>query len=151
MNVLLTTTKILWNSVLSTNSARYCTADVKNFYLETPMERYEYMRISARLVPDEFKDAYNLHDKIVDGYIYMEIRKGMYGLPQAGIIANQLLRKRLQPHGYYECKHTPGLWRHETKPVTFSRVLTSQPGAAEAAPQSAVSLSERSRQDTSDK
>jgi hypothetical protein len=27
----------------------------------------------------------------VDGKVYIEIQKGMYGLPQAGIVANELL------------------------------------------------------------
>jgi hypothetical protein len=117
------TSKILWNSVLSTPGAKYCCADVKNFYLETPMERYEYMRIPARLIPDEFIDAYALRPKIHKGFLYMEIRKGMYGLPQAGIIANQLLRKRLAPHGYYEVTNTPGLWKHKTRPTTFTLVV----------------------------
>ena len=35
----LTTTKIAWNSVLSTEGAKYACLDVGNFYLETPMER----------------------------------------------------------------------------------------------------------------
>jgi hypothetical protein len=34
-----------------------------------------------------------------------------------------LLRKRLLPHGYYECKHTPGLWRHLTRPISFTLVV----------------------------
>ena len=46
------------------------------------------------------------------GFVYLEIRKAIYGLPQAGILANKLLWKRLAPHGYYEVAHTPGLWRH---------------------------------------
>ena len=74
------------------------------------MDRYEYMRIPVRLIPEAFLQAYNLHPKIYNGYLYMEIRKGMYGLPQSGIIANKLLRKRLRPHGYFEVKNTPGLW-----------------------------------------
>jgi hypothetical protein len=78
------TRKILWNSVLSTPGARYCCADVNNFYLETPMERFEYMRIPARLIPDTFLDAYGLRSKIYKGSLYLEIRKGIYGLPQAG-------------------------------------------------------------------
>ena len=119
----MTTSKMLWNSVLSTANAKYGCADVKNFYLETPMERYEYMRIPVHLIPDEFIRAYGLQDKIYKGYLYLEIRRGMYGLPQAGILANQLLRKRLEPHGYYEAKHTPGLWKHTTRPVTFTLVV----------------------------
>ena len=119
----MTTSKMLWNSVLSTTDAKYCCADVKNFYLETPMERYEYMRLPVHLIPAEFLKAYNLQNKIFKGHLYMEIRKGMYGLPQSGILANQLLRKRLAPHGYFEAKHTPGLWKHQTRPITFTLVV----------------------------
>jgi hypothetical protein len=35
----------------------------------------------------------------VNGWVYMEIRKGMYGLKQAGLLASQLLQKRLKPFG----------------------------------------------------
>ena len=117
------TSKILWNSVLSTPDAKYCCADVKNFYLETPMDRYEYMRMPIRLIPPAFIDAYDLSSKIHNGFLYMEIRKGMYGLPQSGIIANKLLRKRLRPHGYFEVTNTPGLWKHQTRPTTFTLVV----------------------------
>jgi hypothetical protein len=51
------------------------------------------------------------------------IRKGMYGLKQAGILANQLLQKRLKPFGYHSARHTPGLWLHTTKPTSFSLVV----------------------------
>ena len=95
----LTTTKIMWNSVISTPGARYITSDVKNFYLETPMDRYEYMRMPLKLIPDEIIDLYQLRDKAKGEYVYMEIQKGMYGLPQAGILANTLLRERLATHG----------------------------------------------------
>ena len=53
----------------------------------------------------------------------MEIRKGMYGLPQSGLLANKLLRKRLKPHGYFEVTNTPGLSKHETRPTTFTLVV----------------------------
>jgi hypothetical protein len=120
---MMATSKILWNSVLSTRGAKYCCADVKNFYLETPMERFEYMRMPIRLIPPDFLDKYELHDKIYNGFLYMEIRKGMYGLPQAGILANQLLRKRLKPHGYFEVPNTPGLWKHKHRPTVFTLVV----------------------------
>ena len=106
------TSKILWNSVLSTPNAKYACADIGDMYLQTPMDRYEYMRIKANLVPDEFKDLYNLHDKLYNGFIYMEIRRECYGLPQAEILANKLLKKRLAKHGYFELPHTPGLFKH---------------------------------------
>ena len=53
----------------------------------------------------------------------MEIQKGMYGLPQAGILANKLLRKRLAKHGYFELPHTPGMWRYIARPVWFTLVV----------------------------
>ena len=58
-----------------------------------------------------------------DGYVHCEIRKGMYGLLQAGIIAQELLAKRLKKHGYSQSKITPGLWKHEWHPVWFSLVV----------------------------
>jgi hypothetical protein len=58
-----------------------------------------------------------------DGYVYCEIQQGMYGLPQAGIIAQELLAKRLKEHGYFQSKTTPGLWTHEWRPITFSLII----------------------------
>eukprot|EP00804_Cyclotella_cryptica_P000955 CCRYP_018386-RA/>CCRYP_018386-RA protein AED:0.38 eAED:0.45 QI:0/-1/0/1/-1/0/1/0/226 len=92
-------------------------------YLQTPMDRYEYIRIPADLVPDEFKNAYNLWDKIHNGYIYMEIRRRCYRLPQTGILANKLLKKRLAEEGYFELPHAPGLFRHTNRPIQFSVVV----------------------------
>jgi hypothetical protein len=59
----------------------------------------------------------------VDGWVYLEICKGMYGLKQAGILANKLLQKRLKPFGYHPAIHTPGLWLYTTKPTAFSLVV----------------------------
>jgi hypothetical protein len=58
-----------------------------------------------------------------DGWVYIEIRKGMYGLKQAGVLANQLLQKRLAPFGYYPARHTPGMWLHKTRPIAFSLIV----------------------------
>ena len=62
-------------------------------------------------------------DLVHNGYVYIDICRGMYGLPQAGILANQFLTARLAPHGYYQCRHTPGLWRHKWRPSLFSLVV----------------------------
>ena len=64
-----------------------------------------------------------MNEKVYGGYVYLEIRKAIYGLPQAGILANKQLREKLLPHGYYEVAHTPGLWRHVTRPVQFTLVV----------------------------
>ena len=81
------------------------------------------MRIKVSLIPEKFKTLYKLHDKIKNGYIYMEIRRGMYGLPQAGIIANKMLRDHLAKYGYYEVAHTPGLFKHFYRPISFSLIV----------------------------
>jgi hypothetical protein len=47
----------------------------------------------------------------------------MYGLKQAGLLANQLLQTRLAPFGYYPARHTPGLWLPKTRPISFSLVV----------------------------
>mgnify|MGYP001047588080 FL=1 len=97
--------------------------DVKSFYLCTPMDRYEYMKMPLSIVPEHIKKQYNMEAHALNGFVYLEIRKAIYGLPQGGILANKLLRKRLAPHGYYEVAHTPGLWRHVTRPIEFSLVV----------------------------
>ena len=81
--------------------------DLKNFYLNTPMERFEYMRLPITIIPDKIIQQYNLLPKVHNGYVYIEICKGMYGLPQSSILANQLLAKRLALHGYKQTTHTP--------------------------------------------
>jgi len=81
------------------------------------------MHIPIGMFPTWIVKQYNLLSKVVKGYIYMEMRQAVWGLPQAGILANKLLRKRLAPKGYYECKQTPGLWRHVTCPISFLLVV----------------------------
>jgi hypothetical protein len=44
----------------------------------------------------------------------------MYGLPQAGILAQNLLEKCLNQHGYHQNKVTPGLWNHDWWPLLFT-------------------------------
>jgi hypothetical protein len=112
--------KIMWNSVISMPGAKFGGADIKNMYLKTLLNQYKYMQMPLKLFPDGIIQHYNLQEKALNGYVYMEIRCGMYGLPQASILANKLLRKRLGWHGYFEVHHTPGLWKHISCPVWFN-------------------------------
>ena len=41
----------------------------------------------------------------------------MYGLPEAGVLANKLLKERRKEHNYVELDHTSGLFKHPTRPV----------------------------------
>ena len=116
--------KILTNSIISTPNAKCLMIDIKDFYLNTPMKRLEYMRLKLTDIPNEVIEHYNLRElATTDGYIYCEVSKGMYGLPQAGIIAQELLATRLGKHGYYQSKIVNGLWKHKTRPICFCLVV----------------------------
>jgi hypothetical protein len=97
----ITTLKILINITLSTEDAAMMMMDIKNYYLGTPLPWFEYMKMLISRFPKEIIQKYNLNALAVDGWVYIEIRKGMYGLKQAGLLANQLLQTRLAPFGYY--------------------------------------------------
>jgi hypothetical protein len=119
----ITTFKILINSTLSTNDAAMMMMDIKNYYLDTPLPRFEYMKMLLSRFPEEIIQKYNLNALAVDGWVDIEIRKCMYSLKQAGLLANQLLQNRLAPFGYYPARHTPGLWLHKTQPISFTFVV----------------------------
>jgi hypothetical protein len=119
----LCTAKLLFNSVLSTPDARFMTGDLKDFYLGTPMERYEYMRVPIHMIPTDIIESYKLAPLVKNGFVYVEIRRGMYGLPQAGKIANDQLIKFLAPHGYEPVPLTHGLWKHTTRDILFTLVV----------------------------
>ena len=74
--------------------------------------------------PDNVIDHYNLRQKATpDGFVYVAIKKGMYGLPQAGILAQELLEQRLNSHSYHQSRYTPGLWTHDWRPICFTLVV----------------------------
>ena len=116
--------KILLNSVISTPGAKFATADIANFYLNTPLKRPEYAKVRLTDIPEEVIREYKLH-KIAteDGWIYMRVVKGMYGLPQSGANSHDELEERLNKEDYYQSKIVPGLWRHKTRPTVFTLIV----------------------------
>jgi hypothetical protein len=95
----ITTFKILINITLSTEYAAMMMMEIKNYYLGTPLPRFEYMKMLLSRFPEEIVQKYHLNALAVDGWVYIEIRKGMYGLKQAGLIASQLIQTHLAPFG----------------------------------------------------
>ena len=87
----LITAKLIFNSLLSTKNAKFMCVDISNFYLNNPMDIYDYMKLPLDIIPEEIIQQYNLRNLEHKGFVYMEIKKGMYGLPQAGKIANDKL------------------------------------------------------------
>jgi hypothetical protein len=119
----ITTFKILINSTLSTKDVEMMMMDIKNYYMLTPLPRYEYMSLHLSTIPDEIITKYKLRALYVGGWVYLEIRKDIYGLKQAGLLANQLLQQILAHYGYYPDRKTPGLWLHKTRSIAFILVV----------------------------
>ena len=119
----LTTVKLLFNSIISTPGAKFMSIDIKDFYLNTPLPRKEYIRMKLDTFPEDVIAQYNLKQLAHNGHVYAECNRGIYGLPHAGILAQRLLEERLEQHGYKQSKITPGFWRHETRPIAFTLVV----------------------------
>jgi hypothetical protein len=71
----LTTAKILINSVISTPNAKFLVIDIKNFYLNTPLGRFEYIVINLASLPQDRIEKYDLNELAQDGKVYIEIQK----------------------------------------------------------------------------
>ena len=115
-------TKILLNSTISDaeKGARFLSCDLKDFFLASPMNKPEYMKVHISKFPPDIIQRYKLELLQDDnGYVYIKIKKGMYGLKQAAILAYLQLVNFLKEHGYFPEKHCIGLWSHNTLPTKF--------------------------------
>ena len=63
--------KLLLNSVVSKNGAKLFTHDIKNFYINTPVERFEYMRLKMEDIPENVMEKYELKSKKEDGQVHV--------------------------------------------------------------------------------
>ena len=96
----LTTCKLHMNGVVSTPGARFAGGDVKDFYLNTPLKKKIYGKMKAKYIPEETIKKHNLKQYIEDdGWIHFKIGKGIYGIPEAGRLSNDLLRARIKNMG----------------------------------------------------
>ena len=79
------------------------------------------MNIPLRWFPQDIIDQYKIMDLVdKDGFVYVEIRMGMYGLKQAACIAFDCLVKLMRTHGYHPILSNPGIWCHETLQTKFA-------------------------------
>ena len=119
----LSTIKCHLNSTLSTPGTRYMTADIKDFYLGTPMENPEWMWVDMRLIPDSIVSKYDLTSLARNGKVLARVDKGIYGLPQAGLLAQQRLIAHMAKHGYHQSPTTPCLFTHAYRPISAVLVV----------------------------
>ena len=114
--------KLLLNSVVSTD-AKWITIDIVDYYLGTPLPRPEYLRIPTKFIPDWVITKYSFEQFIVAGSILFEVNKGMYGLPQAGKLAQDRLCTHVLPFGYAQDPTVPCLFKHESNGIQFTLVV----------------------------
>jgi hypothetical protein len=80
--------------------------------------------MKIKLFLEDIIQEYNLCNKVdATGNVHCKVRQGMYGLLQAGIIAQELLEERLLKAGYGQSKVTPGYWKHNWRPISFTLVV----------------------------
>jgi hypothetical protein len=120
------TVKLLLNKVVSARGEYKLTvADLKDFYLGSDLgERKEYMFIKNDQLPEDIIQRHKLvlflHKRATFGQgVLVRCDETIYGLPQAGLIAQKRLNKLLAEHGYHIFENTPGLYHHETRPTFF--------------------------------
>jgi hypothetical protein len=114
---------VLLQSTISDRTSKWATADISDFYLNTILPRSEYLRIPLKYLPAEIIDMFHLTPFIHNGYVLFEVLKGMYGLPQAGILAQNDLVCHLKEHGYIQSEFVPCLFRHITRNISFTLVV----------------------------
>jgi hypothetical protein len=118
------TVKLLMHSVIS-GDFKWLTIDIADFYLGTPLpaSRYEYLRIHVDKLPPAILAQYNLSPLIYNKHVHFEIRKCMYGLPQAGKLSQTRLIQHLKENGYTQCPNTPCFFRHHTREILLCLVV----------------------------
>lgn len=119
----LPTIKLLLNAVVSESGAKFMTVDITDYYLNSVLPEPEYMWIDLEHIPQCIREKYNV-DQFAEGRrVLVEITGGMYGLPQAGLLAQTQLIAHLEEAGYMQCKHTPALFKHKSRPIAFTLVV----------------------------
>ena len=122
----MTTVKMLLNKTISDPASKWMTMDITDMYLhsELPADQWEYMVINLQDIPQEIISEFNLRDFVAPGEskVYLEVVKALYGMKQAGYIANIDVVKHLTNHGYTSQMSTPCLFRHHTDDVEFTLV-----------------------------
>ena len=82
--------KMLLNSVISKSKkgAKFLSCYITDFFLASPMTKPKYMKMKFSIFPQDIIEQYNLTEKIApDDFIFIKIKKGMYGLKEAAVLA----------------------------------------------------------------
>ena len=117
----ITAVKIAFNSVVSNRDLDYCTLDLRDMYLQSslPPDRLEYMYMPLAIIPTALRMELGMHSLPEHTRILWEVHKALYGMPQAGRLAQQDLIRILKTGGYHMSPTTPCLFTHDTRKIKF--------------------------------
>ena len=113
--------KLLLQAAMSEN-VQVLTMDAKDYYLNTPLTRPEFLRIPLKFIAPCVIDKHHLRPLISGNSVLFSVHRGMYGLPQAGFLAQLQLVTHLRLHGYHQTA-TPCLFRHISNGIAFTLVV----------------------------
>jgi hypothetical protein len=85
----MTLVKVLLNSIISTENAQCVILDMKDFYLNTLVKRFKYMRLKLNDISEEIIIEYKLHEIVAeDGYVYCKIQKSKWDYKNQKVYAH---------------------------------------------------------------
>ena len=91
----------------------YTTTDINDFYIGIPMQVCKYIRIPLIVTLLKIIKYYNLTTLAKNGYVMVDIQRGMYGTPQVDILANKQIRQHLSIFCLHISQTYP--WTFQTK------------------------------------
>ena len=114
--------KIHLQSVIS-DASKWLTIDIEDYYLNTPLPRHEYLCIESKFLPSTVIRQHDLQQFVHNNAILLQVNKGMYGPPQAGLLAQQRLITHLASEGYHQTDTTFAMCLMERYFRLFSTTL----------------------------
>ena len=116
--------KILFSSVISDahKGAKFTTCDFKDHLLAPhppPTKEAQYMRTRWDQIPEDIRTRYNLSSLVHHDYVFIKIKKGMYGLKEVVILAYNKLLLHLTPRVHHPIPGTADTWKHKTRKTIF--------------------------------
>ena len=110
-----TAVKLFLNSVVSDPKAIVSTVDISDFYLNSKLKSPAYLKVPLRFLPPITRSWLQVDHLPNDSTILFEVYNAIYGMDDAGRVSQLDLIEHLTPHGYHMCRHTPGLFYHDTR------------------------------------
>ena len=113
--------KFIFDRLISTPGSWFICADIKDYFLCSHIERFEYIKIPFHWILEDICIQYNLFSLVEpDGYMYCKVIKGMYKIKQSDCLTFDHLVTILAPDINFPVRESPGLCNHQTHPMLFS-------------------------------